>query len=140
VLVYSGLIGGPGNETGQGIALDDDGNVYITGTTDSSAAIFPETTGPSLALDSRGSNVFVAKMKADGSGLVYASYLGGKGKSSGQAVAVDHKGNAYVIGQTNSTEFPTANPVQRTLGGTIDTFMVKLGATGSALNYSPYLG
>jgi Beta-propeller repeat len=82
----------------------------------------------------------VNKLSASGSALVYSTYLGGTGQDSGQGIAVDSAGNAYIVGATYSTDFPTMNPLQPTLGGTSNAFVSKLNASGSALVYSTYLG
>ena len=72
--------------------------------------------------------------------LVYSTYLGGSSYDDGQGIAVDSSGNAYVTGYTDSTNFPTANPLQAVSGGSADAFVAKLNPTGSALVYSTYLG
>ena len=73
--------------------------------------------------------------------LLYSTYLGGSGDDRrGYAIAVDAAGSAYVTGQTQSTNFPTANPLQATINGTSDAFVTKLNAAGSHLLYSTYLG
>ncbi|PJB70981.1 MAG: hypothetical protein CO095_08585, partial [Armatimonadetes bacterium CG_4_9_14_3_um_filter_58_7] len=72
--------------------------------------------------------------------LSYSTYLGGSDQDAGYGIAVDGAGNAYVTGSTNSTNFPTANPLQANFGGSEDVFVAKLNASGSALVYSTYLG
>ena len=72
--------------------------------------------------------------------LTYSTYLGGGGGDVGQGIAIDSSGNAYVTGNTSSTNFPTANPLQAIMEGTEDAFVAKLNATGTALVYSTYLG
>ena len=103
ILVYSGFIGGSGDDEGHSIAVDSAGNAYVTGITTSSQATFPETAGPDLTYNGR-TDAFVAKIKADGSGLVYAGYIGGDGDDAGHSIAVDASGNAYVTGWTTSTQ------------------------------------
>src|SRR5213593_1059199 len=150
VLSYSTYLGGSGADQGQGIAVDASGNAYVTGSTTS--VDFPIAS--LLQPINRGGfngNAFVAKLSADGSTLVYSTYLGGTGCTSGQggdagnAIAVDASGNAYVTGITQSTDFPTANPFQPTNHGNsffcgANAFVAKLNATGSTLVYSTYLG
>ena len=151
VISYSTYLGGSGDESVGGIAVDSAGNAYITGTTDSSD--FP-TANPLQAVFHRGicetlpvgtttfpcSVAFVTKLNAAGSGLIYSTYLGGGGRDAGRAIAVDFAGNAYVTGSTNSTNFPTANAFQPVTAGQRDAFVTKLNPTGSALLYSTYLG
>jgi len=84
----------------------------------------------------------VTKLNPTGSGLVYSTYLGGSGDDNGTSIGVDAAGNAYVMGGTSSTNFPTtAGAFQRTFGGGIsDAFVTKLNPAGSGLVYSTYLG
>src|SRR5437899_2363050 len=72
--------------------------------------------------------------------LAYSTYLGGSNFDQGFGIAVDSLGNAYVMGTTFSTNFPTFNPFQASNGGDVDAFVTKLNAAGSALVYSTYLG
>ena len=142
-LVYSTYLGGSGDDGGEGIAVDSSGNAYITGDTSSTAATFPILdTAPQGSL--KGSqDAFVTKLSADGTALVFSTYLGGSDADRGQGIAVDISGNAYVTGITSSLDFPTfptANPVQGTLGGGVDAFVTKLNLNGTALEYSTYLG
>ena len=90
------------------------------------------------------SDAFVTKINAAGTAILYSSYMGGSGTDVGLGIAVDAAGNAYVTGNTNSSNFPTLNPVQPSFGGSGpesigDAFVTKLNATGSAV-YSTYLG
>ena len=137
-LVYSTYLGGSGSEFNPDIALDTSGNAYVTGISFSSD--FP-TASPFQASPGSGQDAFVAKLNAAGTALVYSTYLGGNGLDNGLAIAVDAAGNAYVVGRTDSTNFPTANPIQAASGGgSGDAFVTKLNATGTALVYSTYLG
>ncbi|MGZ8846483.1 MAG: SBBP repeat-containing protein, partial [Pyrinomonadaceae bacterium] len=146
-LVYSTFLGGWGREQGQGIAVDRNGNAYVTGLTESldnpftqAYEGFPVTSG---AFQRRGSyDAFVTKLNPQGSALVYSTYLGGSaGVDRGWAIALDDAGNAYVTGDTTSANFPTANPIQATYGGGLsDAFVTKLNPTGSGLVYSTFLG
>jgi len=146
VLDYSTYLGGSGYDWAGGVAVDNTGNAYIAGTTTSFD--FPTTPGAVFPVHGGciGScyDAFVAKINTTGTGLVYATYLGGAGDDFANAIAIDSAGNAYVTGTTNSTDFPTTGgALQRSCGGTCfdhDAFVVKLNATGSALLYSTYLG
>src|SRR5206468_12408882 len=138
VLAYSTYLGGGGFDEGRAIAVDSNGNAYVTGTTDS--VDFPTLSAFQDALAGEGSqDTFVTKLNAAGSALVYSTYLGGSGLDEGRAIAVDAGGNAYVTGATSSTNFPTQSPIQTNLGGA-DAFVTKLNAAGSTLVYSTYLG
>jgi hypothetical protein len=138
-LVYSTYLGGSGAELGSGIAVDSAGNAYLTGLTISPD--FP-TANP------LGGDAFVTKLNPAGSALVYSTFLGGSSYDSGSGIAVDSAGNSYVIGQTYSPDFPTANPLQPRFGGgdcgvvlpCPDAFVAKLNAAGTALVYSTFLG
>ncbi|HEY2964385.1 MAG TPA: SBBP repeat-containing protein [Pyrinomonadaceae bacterium] len=146
-LVYSTFLGGAGREQGQGIAVDINGNAYLTGITESFDSPFtsayegfPVTAG---AFQTKGSyDAFVTKLNPKGSGLVYSTYLGGSaGVDRGWAIALDDAGNAYVTGDTASSDFPISNAIQATFGGgSTDAFVTKVNATGSGLVYSTFLG
>jgi len=139
VLTYSTYLGGSGNDQGQGIAVDGSGNAYVTGSTDSTN--FPTINPLQANLGGYNFNAFVTKINPAGSALVYSTYLGGSGGDSGNGIAVDSSGNAYLTGQTFSRDFPTANPLQKSHGGGLfDAFVTKISAAGSALVYSTYLG
>jgi hypothetical protein len=138
-LVYSTYLGGSnGGAWGAAIAVDSSGNAYVTGDTNSTD--FP-TAGPFQAAFGGNMDAYVTKLNASGSALVYSTYLGGSGYDAGLGIGVDSAGNAYVAGQTTSTNFPTLNGFQDTYpGGSFDSFVAKLNPAGSALVYSTYLG
>jgi hypothetical protein len=136
-LIYSTYLGGSGSDEGFGIAVDSAGNAYVTGET--SSTDFP--TLNSLQPSNAGNiDAFVTKLNPSGSALVYSTYLGGSGLDQGSGIAVDSSGNAYLTGFTNSTDFPTMNPLQPAYGGGGDAFVAKITQTGSALVYSTYIG
>ena len=136
-LLYSTYLGGGDADFGQGIAIDAAGNAYVTGSTLSTN--FP-TAAPLQAAKAGESDAFLAKLKPDGTGLVYSTYLGGADGDFGQAVAVDSAGNAYLTGYTFSSDFPTHNPLQSTNAGLADVFVTEVNSAGAALVYSTYLG
>jgi Bacterial Ig-like domain (group 3)/Beta-propeller repeat len=137
-LVYSTYLGGSGNDYGIGVAVDGAGNAYVIGQTTSTN--FP-TKNPLQRTYGGGSyDAFVAKINPSGSALVYSTYLGGNTEDLGQAIAVDAAGNAYVTGQTDSTNFPTMRPLQAANAGGRDAFVAKINSKGSQLVYSTYLG
>ena len=139
VLVFSTYLGGSGDDTGNSIAVDSSGNVYVTGTTLSSN--FP-TQNPKQSSYAGNSDTFIAKLNAAGTALIYSTYIGGSLQDTGDCIAVDSVGNAYVAGKSVSGDFPTTPgalaPTYR--GGDFDGFVLKLNAQGNALIYSTYLG
>ena len=137
-LLYSTFLGGSGEEVGRDIAIDVEGNMYVTGHTYS--ADFPTTPG---ALDtglSGGRDGFVVKLNAAGDELVYGTYLGGDDWDYGSCIAVDALGSAYAGGFTHGAFPVTAGAAQEAFGGLGDGFVAKLSPAGSALLYSTYLG
>jgi hypothetical protein len=145
-LVYSTYLGGSGSDQGTAIAVDSAGSAYVAGLTTSTD--FPVTPG---AFDTTASgepyttpcyvgfpcaHAFVSKLKADGSALVYSTYLGGNAWDDATGIAVDSSGNAYVTGDTYTANFPTTNPIQAGAG----IFVLKLNVTGTAPIYSTTLG
>lgn len=149
-LVYSTYVGGMGGaftlEQGNSIAVDSAGNAYVTGST--STIDFPTVNAYQTSFHGGGRDAFVLKLSPTGSALVYSTYLGGNADDEGHGIAVDVTGNAYVIGRTVSTDFPTTNALQPVYGGNTcgssnpcaDAFVTKLAPSGSTLIYSTYLG
>jgi hypothetical protein len=139
-MVYSAILGGEGSDIAYGIAVDGQGNAYITGTTYSYT--FPEK--QAILTRGGGRDAFVAKLNAAGNDLIYSTYLGGGSTDEGYAIAADAEGNAYVTGYTLSSyinRFPTKNPLKAdNLTGGPDAFVTKINPDGSALVYSTYLG
>ena len=150
-LVYSTYLGGTGpgdSERGRGVAVDSAGNAYLTGDTQSND--FPLTAGAFQT--TRGGahdDVYVTKLNASGTAIIYSTLIGGDTFDDGRDIAVDCAGNAYVTGYTFSENFPvTAGAFQPTFGGspagevvaTSDGFVTKLDAAGATLVYSSYLG
>jgi hypothetical protein len=144
VLSYSTYLGGAAPPFVK-IAVDSAGAAYVAGgTTD---RVFPTTTGAYQGTYKEGTDAFVTKFNAQGA-AVYSTYLGGSGLDGARAVAVDSGGNAYVTGDTGSTDFPTVNPFQSSCIGctgspyssTYNGFVTKLNSSGSGLVYSTYLG
>lgn len=140
VLVYSTALSGSGGDQGRGIAVDSSGNAYVVGTTDSPD--FPTVSPFQSSKRAPPSVIFVTKLNASGTDLVYSTYLGGTGFDQGDAIAVDSLGSAYVTGFTQSSDFPTtAGALQTSFGGgQRDGFVTKLNASGNGLVYSTYLG
>jgi hypothetical protein len=137
-LLYSTYLGGNSTDMGTSIAVDAAGQAYVTGLTDSTN--FSTVTPAQATYGGGGNDAFVTKLSAAGTSLLYSTYLGGNNADVGASIAVDAAGQAYVTGQTQSTNFPTVFPVQPTLRGSVDAFVTKLSAAGSSLLYSTYLG
>jgi len=134
-IVYSTYLGGNSFDVGLGIAVDNAGNAYVTGYTDS-----PDFPIASAIQNTKagGYDAFVAKIDAAG-GLVYSTYLGGSLNDFSRGVAVDSSGNAYVTGYTASVDFPVVSAVQAANAGGTDAFITKFNPSGG-LAYSTYLG
>jgi len=142
-LVYAGYIGGDKYDFGNGIAVDSEGNAYVTGYTGSHETTFPVAVGPDLTYIGAYSDAFVAKVNASGTALVYAGYIGGNNYDVGNGIAVDSEGNAYITGSTGSDEttFPVAIGPDLTYNGAYsDAFVAKVNASGTALVYAGYIG
>ena len=140
-LVYSTYFGGSVRDEVLGIAVDNSGNAYVTG--DTQSPDFPTTPGAYQVALRGWNDAFVSKLNATGTALLYSTYLGGDDRENSYGIAVDSSGNAYVTGYTQSTNFPLSNAFQTTYGGGSDAFVAKVNPslTGTAsLVYSSYLG
>ncbi|MEZ4768366.1 MAG: SBBP repeat-containing protein [Caldilineales bacterium] len=129
-------------DEGYSIAADAQGNAYVTGYTRSEdfCTVFGAVPGYHTTYYGE-TDAFVLKIKADGSGLAYCTFLGGSDWDAGRAITVDQLGNAYVVGGTWSRDFPTtAGAAQGNIGGLRDVFLAKLSSDGTALMYSTFLG
>src|SRR6185436_14284487 len=115
-----------GFDQGYAIAVDSFGNAYVTGQT--AAIDFPTTPG-AFQTNYGGGDAFVSKLNAAGTALVYSTYING---ASGNGIAVDSAGNAYVTGEASTPNFPTTPGAFQTAPFGFDTFVTKLNATGSA--------
>ena len=136
-LLYSTFLGGSNQDYGLGIAVDSGGNAYVTGYTNSSD--YPHTAGVIQSAAAGGYDALVTKLTSAGT-LAYSTFIGGSGDDHGRAIAVDGSGNTYITGDTASADFPSVRPVQTGLNGAGDAFVASLNATGTALNYSTWLG
>ena len=138
-LIYSSFLGGGSNEYGWGVAVDSSGCAYVAGYTASTD--FPTENGYQPDYGGGDWDAFVTKYSADGSSVVYSSYLGGTLNDEGHGLTVDSAGCAYVTGYTRSTDFPTTpGAYDTTHNGGPDVFVTKLSSDGSSLAYSTYLG
>jgi Beta-propeller repeat len=148
--LFSTYLGGSDEDRGLGIAVDEAGDSFVTGSTASKdfpsvRALQPAnaggTCGP-VASQTPCADAFVTKLNPTGTAFVYSTYLGGSGGDSGNAIAVDAGGAAYVAGMTASSGFPvTPGSFQQTGGGvSVDAFVTKISPDGSAPAFSTYLG
>ncbi len=135
-LVYSTFLGGSSNDSGAAVAVDASGNAIVAGATTSTN--FPRSNAVQNTYGGN-SDGFVAKLNANGNGLIFSTYLGGSYSDYLFDVATDGSGAAYVVGYTESSNFPTANAYRPTFGGDRDATVSKLSPTGG-LVYSTYLG
>jgi hypothetical protein len=130
-LIYSTYLGGTGSEGGAGIAVDASGNAYVTGGTTSPD--FPTTPGAASTINGN-ADAFLAKLNATGTTLIYSTYFGGSGNENGYAIAVDASGNAYVTGETDSSNFPTTpGAPQMNYGGNGNAFVTKIALPQDSL-------
>lgn len=135
-VAWSTYLGGQGQDYATGVAVDSSNNVYVTGYTTSTDFPLqnPYQTQPSAL------TAYVTKFNPAGSALVYSTFVGGGGTDRPYAIVVDGAGAAYVAGSTHSTNFPTVNAYQGSLGGSSDAFVFKLAPAGNSLTYSTYFG
>lgn len=135
--IYSTYLGGNGTNDALAIAVDSAGEAYVTGTTNSSA--FPAVNAAQTS-NAGGFDVFVTKLNATGTGLLFSTYYGGTLDEIATGIALDSFGDAYVTGRTASSGYPASgSPFQGTLSGTSDAFVTELSNTGFVV-YSSFLG
>ena len=134
-LVYATFLGGSGIDAATAIAVDDSGSAYVAGNTTSPD--FPA----SLAAGGGAGEIFVSKLNADGSALLYSAVVGGSGLDTVAAVVVDSHGSAYIAGKTASADFPVSVTAYQHsyAGGASDAFVLKLDRSGQMV-FSTYLG
>ena len=144
-LLYSTYLGGEATDSGQDITVDRWGAAYVTGLTASSN--FPTVNAAQKTFGGGQFDAFVTKIDPTGTGIVYSTYLGGSNFDEGLGIAVDVQGNAYVAGQTESTDFPVKNAIQPAckIGAPptnfcYDAFVAKLSGAGNQLYYSTFWG
>ena len=135
-LKFSTFLGGAKDDAGRAVAVSASGNVFVAGETNSLE--FPVKLGfsnaPAGAVDA-----FVTKLAVTGKDIVFSTYIGGQGTDRALGIALKGQ-NAYVVGSTNSSDFPVKNAYDSTYGGRQDAFVLKLHAAGDALEYATFLG
>ena len=138
-LLYSTFLGGSLQDYAYDIALDGTAKAYVVGATYSTD--FPTTPGSYQKGKKGNQDAYVIKLSANGREPLYSTYFGGSGSDIARSIALDNIGNAYITGETQSTDFPTTpGSYQKEFKGVADTFSVKFNTSGSALHYSTYLG
>ncbi|HYI98021.1 MAG TPA: SBBP repeat-containing protein [Bryobacteraceae bacterium] len=136
VLQYSTYFGQEGQDQSLSVATNATGDIYITGQTASTRF---QTSGKAQPEPGGNSDAFIAKFTGGGD-MLWTSYLGGRQVDVGRSIAVDESGNAYVVGTTNSPEFPMRNAAYETFAGTFDAFLTKISSDGQQFLYSTFLG
>ncbi len=147
-LVYSTLLGGSSFDMSRGIVIDSSGNALVIGSSASGPdgnglGAFPTTVGSFDPTINGFTDAFVTKLNPTGTGLLFSTFLGGTGNDEGKAIALDQVGNAYVTGNTASSDYPvTLDAYDQTQGGSgnFDVFVTKLSTAGNSLSYSTYIG
>ena len=138
-LVYSTYIGGRTDDAGNSITIGTLGNACITGQTNSTD--YDITAGAFQTVKDVNYDVFVTRLNAGGTALIYSTFIGGGSADYGHSISIDGTGNTYITGYTASSDYDiTAGAFQTTKGGLDDAFVTKLNATGTALLYSTYIG
>ncbi|MGE5397655.1 MAG: SBBP repeat-containing protein [Chitinophagales bacterium] len=143
-LEYCGYIGGSGIDQGKGVAVDNYGRAYVTGfTVSTETQSFPLVGGLDRSYNGGDWDAFVARVKADGTGLEYSGYIGGSEYDEADAIAVDNSGRAYVFGYTRSGEsqsFPVKEGPDTSYNGGGDSFLASVATDGNSLEYCGYIG
>lgn len=135
-LSYSTYIGSDTPDSVSSVAVDQFGQAYITGST-----VFGFPTKNPAQGNQLGTDAFVTKLSANGSSLIYSTILGGSSSDGANAIAIDRFGNAYVAGETSSTDFPTTPGAFQSPGSDANNgFVTKLSPSGSSFVYSLLLG
>ncbi len=136
-IIYSTYLGGSNFDKAFGIAVDNSGNAYVTGNTQSGN--FPLQTPFQSGISTSG-GAFVTKLNSSGNSLGYSTHLGGNSFDYAWDIEVDSSGSAYVVCSSSSTDFPTKNSAQSSSGGSYDATITKFSPSGNTLIYSSYFG
>ncbi|MBI5375841.1 MAG: SBBP repeat-containing protein [Candidatus Schekmanbacteria bacterium] len=122
-IVYSTYLGSGYGDFGNGIAVDNSGNAYVAGNTGGN---FPQVL-PVQTTNLDGGDAFITKINASGDAFVFSTRYGGQESDDARAIAIDSSGNIYITGNTSSTNFQIAAPIQRAYNGVWDAFVAKIG-------------
>jgi hypothetical protein len=125
-IVYSALFGGKGSDFGYGVAVDAASDAFVVGATYSTDFPTNKTASALSAKKTGGSDIFVTGFNPDATALLYSGYLGGKKNDFGYNITVDPAGNAYIVGETVSKDFPLTNAFQTFLNGKSDAILSKI--------------
>ena len=136
-VVYSTYLGGGNSDAALAVAVDAAGSAYLAGFTASNNL---PTVSAKQPLSAGGNDVFIARMNPAGNGLVYCTYIGGRGDDRAYGIAAGADGSVVVAGTTTSANFPLANPWQPKIAGSKNAFVLKLQPSGTTLSFSTYLG
>ncbi len=137
-LIYSTYLGGAlGTFDVSAIAVDGGGSLYVAGST--GASDFPIVNGFQPA-NAGGVDAILAKLSPSGGLISFSTYLGGSSSDIANGLAIDNSGKAYIVGQTDSIDFPTKSAMQSTINGLADAYIVKIDTAAKTLVYSTYLG
>ena len=149
VLTSGSYVGGTGDDEGDAIAVDASGNIYVAFTTDSAdllsvTPLYGPSTGTCTNYFDYCTDILVAKFSPDGQTMLAATYLGGSGRDTASDIAIGADGRVYVLGSTDSADFPVVNALQSTLQTAWpydgDAVLAVLNANLSAVDYATYLG
>lgn len=137
VLTYSSYLGGEGTEFSQDLALDAEGNVYITGYTTGGyptvTPLQPDDADPELL------DAFVTKIDPAGNAILWSTFFGGADNDQATGIAIDDDGNPAIVGSTTGT-IATVDPFQSNPGGLTDAFVARISSDGTTLLMASYLG
>lgn len=136
-LIYSTFVGGSDWDWGLGVAVDDEGCVYVSGETHS--LDFPIQNAFDADFDGGADNC-IFRLSSQGNSLIFSTYLGGSLDDHNFGIGIDGNGNTSVTGYTNSTNFPTHNAHDESYNGNEDAFVTKISSSGNNLIFSTYLG
>jgi len=140
-LYFSTFLGGDGNDYANGIFVDRNGNVYITGSTEKSIVNFPTTNGSYCDINKGDYDIYATKLNPEGSVLLFSTLLGGNRMDKALDILVDYNGNTYITGYSNSNDYPvSSDAIQNYVIGLRDIIFTKLDQNGSSIIYSTLIG